>query len=129
MSLSATEVAGFQATASGQFSDECQIGTDTGTSTTEDPDAPSWSYATAIACGFDASVSTEVVELGQATMTDATIRVPLGTSVTGASRVRLTKRYGASLSPVEDYEVLGAPRRGVSCLVLHCKLTVGNTAR
>jgi hypothetical protein len=46
------------------------------------------------------------------------LRLPLGTPVTNVDRIRLTKRFGAAITPVL-YEVIGNPQQGPSGLLVH----------
>ena len=126
MELSTTELACITAGAEDSMRDECTIGTRSISGT--GPSRPaSYAYGSAIACGFDASKSKEVADGSQATLTDAVIRIPLTTVVTGVDRVQVTKRDLTALASPEFYAILGEPRRGISALVLNCKRIVGNS--
>lgn len=124
--ISATEYTRMCATASASMFDTCVVQTYSATSSTSaEPNVGSWADGSAIACGFDASVSNEVSDGSQATLTDATIRLPIGTTCTGKNRIKVTKRNGTTLGTAETYEILGEPRRGPTALVCHCKRIVG----
>jgi hypothetical protein len=69
-------------------------------------------------CNVDMTV---VMENRKADMTvekiDATIRLPIGTVIKPADRVRITARYGIAVMPIE-LEVVGAIRMHVTGLVV-----------
>ena len=131
MAVSAAEVTAIQSDFDNAMADTCQIGADTGTqsSYSPDPDDPNWVYGGTLACGVNTHRPEEALELGQATLTDATIRVPVGTTVTGEDRVRVTKRHGSTLGTAEVYAVKGDPRRGISGLILNCLRVVGESVQ
>lgn len=127
MSLGTSELAELRAAAEDSMLDTCKVGTySAGSQTGPDIAAPSYSYGSAIACGFDAGASDETDDGGQVTMTDAVIRLPIATTVNGTDRIQLTHRHGEALGTAEYYRILGEPRRGVSALVCQVKRIVGS---
>jgi hypothetical protein len=56
-------------------------------------------------------------------MTDATLRLPLGTTITPKDRVKVTYRYGVVLSVPEVFEVVSdpAPMRGPTAMTVYLR--------
>ena len=68
-----------------------------------------------ISCGLDMRPSSE--RRGQentVTTYDATVRVPITTTVDMRDRFRITKRFGETLSSVLTYEIVSPAQRGPS---------------
>jgi hypothetical protein len=80
-----------------------------------------------VACGYNGQARREVMEGGQVTVTDAVMRLPMGTTLERRDRVRLTHRFGAKLDTTLEYEILGEARQGASGLVLNLR-SVTNAA-
>jgi hypothetical protein len=53
-------------------------------------------------------------------LSDAVIRIPLGTTVAFADHVTVTKRMGVAVTNVEYY-LMGVPSVGVSCITCNCR--------
>jgi hypothetical protein len=79
-----------------------------------------------VVCGYNPKPK-EVQGDGQVMMTDGTLRLPSGTTISHLDRIRLTHRYGVALSPVETFEVLGQPARGPSGLVVYLRMVTDGT--
>ena len=129
--ISATELAALRADYDDIMGDTLYVGSESAASAdwSSDPATGTWTYTgSAIACGVTLGMSKEILHNGQPTMTDGVIRIPIGTSVTGVQRVRVTKRHGETLSPAEDYAVIGSPRRGAVGLQLAVQRVVGNSS-
>lgn len=125
MTLSTHEIALLREEAEASMRDKCRIGT-AAVAEGNNPTDESWSYSdTEIACGFDASRSKEVHDGSQATLTDAVLRLPIASVITGKNRVRVTERNGEDVS--EDYAVIGEPRRGLTALVVGLRRVVGGS--
>ena len=132
--VNAFEAGLIQADYNATFPDECQLGTDvenTSAHTTDPDGTPDWSYATAIPCGVEIEEvgQGESDEQGQATITNAKIRLPVGAALTGVQRIRVTKRYGTTLGIPEIYAVDGSPLRGAAGLWAQCRRVVGESMR
>lgn len=106
--------------------DACKIASWTKSTTAYEPEGSYGAYGSEIACGFNANPSREAAG-PDATLTEAVIRLPIGTAIDETSRIQLTKRLGIALSPVQYFAVVGAPRIGHSCLTVNVKRVVGNT--
>lgn len=111
----------------GAMHDACQVGTATGPANGE-PVPPSFSYAAAIRCRYSRMATNEVMDGSHAAMSDVEIRVPRGTSVTSASRLRLTKLNRTTLSPAQDYAVMGEPEETLAEIVCKCTRVPGASA-
>lgn len=125
--LTATELAGFQSTAEGSFFDSCKLGTATAASFGSDPGSASYSYGDEIACGFAYGGQNEVKDGSQAPIYDATLRLPIDTTIANIDRVQVTQRHGVAITP-EYYTIEGKPSRGPSAIVLNLKLITGVSA-
>lgn len=123
--IEAAEIALLRSEAEASMRDKCRIGTAT-RAAGNNPTKETWTYAvTEIACGFDASKSREVQDGSRATLTDAVVRLPIATVITGKNRVRVTERNGTDVS--EDYAVVGEPRRGLTSLVVGLRRITGGS--
>lgn len=81
------------------------------------------------ACGFDALIrqgrsSYEVMPGTDVPVFDARLRLPLTANVTNLDRVRITKRFGETLTKPLLFEVVGNPMRGPTCLVLNLRSVI-----
>ena len=92
----------------GPMRDTCQVGTGVA-STTVEPTASSYTWATAIRCRFHEGLTTEVRNGSEATVTEAVFLLPAGTVITSANRIRLTKRNGTTLSTARIFAIVGEP--------------------
>lgn len=92
-------------------------------STTDENNMPKPTYTAGseMACGFRARTPREVLERAEVAMSDGDVRLPIGTSLDRRSRIKITKRHGTTLNPAEVYEIIGAPLRGPSGLVVLLK--------
>ena len=125
MTLSAAQLEQMRTVHADLMGDTCQIGTYTdGT-----PDAlghvpGSYSYATAIDCGFERKgVGESHTAIMTAVNADAMLRVPHDTVIAPRDRVKLTERYGTDITD-EVYEVVGIAQRGpTATLVLLRQVT------
>lgn len=120
------DIVRLKAEAQGMFRDKCKVGVAT-FSDVHDPTSLAWSYGAELSCGFDASQSDETVDGAEATITDAVIRVPVGTSVNADDRIKITVRNFATLGTPEIYAVVGAPRLGMTALLCNVKRVTGES--
>jgi hypothetical protein len=122
------EYSEIRAAATAAMRDTCQIGTASAT-TDNDPSNVTWTYATAIACGLKVATKSEVTENGsQATVTHAELRLPWGTTIGTANRIKLITQAGATLSPSPVYAVIGEPYQHIGNIRVNLTLLVGNSA-
>ena len=73
-------------------------------------------------CGFDPGAGKEVMDGAQVVVTDARLRLSLGTAVDPRDRIRITHRFGEALATPPTFEILGEPERGPSGMVLNLRL-------
>ena len=113
MTLSTSQLAQMRSMHAGLMGDTCQIGTfSAGTADTFGQVKGSYSYATAIACGFEWKGSSEAhTTILTQLSADAMLRVPHTTSIAVRDRVKLTIRYGTDITDVV-FEVAGIAQRG-----------------
>jgi len=119
-----------------QFTDTLQIGTQTGSGWGSAPVTDSWAYnTTSVVYGFvEQKTSTEIfapddADGSEATLTDATIYIPVDTTITNKQRLKLTHRGRALLGTAEIYAIIGTPQKARSCLVCNAKLVTGESRR
>lgn len=74
-----------------------------------------------VACGYDATARKEVMDGAQTAITDARLRLPLGTAISHLDRLRITHRLGVLLDTQPVYEIIGEPRQGPSGLLLNLR--------
>jgi head-tail adaptor len=78
-----------------------------------------WTDGDPIVCGFDPTPSEENRRADMTALHyDATVRLPIDTSIDTRDRIKVTKRFAVTLSPAETFSVLAVPQRGPSGLVL-----------
>lgn len=126
MTLSERQLAQMRVAQANLMGDTCQIGTyAAGTADAFGNIPGSYTYATAIDCGFERRFDRKGAnELHTTAMTlvnaDAMLRVPHTTSITTRDRVKLTKRYGTDIID-EVYEVVGIAQRGPTATLVYLK--------
>ena len=117
--LTAGELANLRATQDDTRPDTCQILTP---SETTDGyglrSVTSWVAGAALACKFIVGQTDEVQDEGRVITARAKARLPIGTAVTSANRIRMTKRNGTAITSV-DYEILGQPEQHETALLVY----------
>ena len=87
MAVSTAEVTAIRSAYDDVMADTCLLGSETaigGTWTSPNANSGTWTYGTAeVSCGVNLGKSEESVDNGQSTLTDAAIRLPIDTSITG----------------------------------------------
>lgn len=73
------------------------------------------------ACGYKPRSTREAQQGNETVIIDAELRLPIGTAVKAADRVRLTKRYGEALATPLLFSVIGQPAQGPSGLVVNLR--------
>ena len=117
--FSTAELAALRDAHTAHYNDSCQIGVLTSTQDSTGYPAPTWTYGSTISCGFDPSGGREREGADKTVLrSDATLRLPIGTSVNQKDRVKIISRHGSTLSPAETYQVSSLTMRGPSGLVL-----------
>ena len=119
--FSTAELASMQGTQEAHMMDSCTIDvyTNAGTDTFGNPN-PSWVAGSPIFCGFQATKTDEALDESNVPTIDATVRLPIGTSINPKNRITITKRHGVTVT-ARHYEIVGEPKRGPSGLVLELK--------
>jgi len=117
--LSTLELSQMQSDFDGLYNDTCQIGTPTEAADSAGEMIRSYTYASAISCGIEMTGGKERARAdGTRTVIDATLRVPVDTTITVEYRVYVTKRHGSTLDTAITFEVVGYPQQGPSGLVV-----------
>lgn len=84
----------------------------------------SWTESLPVRCGveYTSERTPETIEIaGVRYAVDATIRLPVAMSVASTDQIKVTRRYGATLSPAWLFEVLGTPRRGPTAYIIKAR--------
>lgn len=117
--LRETELTHLQAFAEETMQDECYILRRSRTQ--GDLGGPVETYTAdrdAIRCGFKPTGQTQRVgAMLSVTDVDATLRLPIDTSIDTSCRVKITRRHGADVTD-ETFEVMSEPRRGPSAITV-----------
>ena len=101
------------------YNDTCQIGVYSSTQDSFGYEVPAWTYGVAIPCGFSPLGGRESEGADKTVLrSDATLRLPISTSISKVDRVKIVSRHGETLSPAEIYQVMSLAKRGPSGLVI-----------
>ena len=118
-SFSTAELGAMQTSAAESMMDTCKVGvwSTTGQDAAGQP-VEVWTYGSAITCGLNPKGGREVAGEGaEPILTDATVRLPIATSVDRRDRIKVTHRFGAAITE-QVFEIVQEPRRGPSGLQL-----------
>jgi len=114
------ELSSLQAAQEAAMMDTCIIQKFSSTDSDLGDPVASYTDGDAISCGLNNRGGREVQDADMTTLiTDATIRLPIGTEVEMQDRVKVTHRFG--VAAVSTYEVVGPVRRGPSGLQVDVK--------
>lgn len=117
--FTADELAHMQATQTGAMQDTCSIGVYSMTRDSYGAEIAVYTYGADLFCGYD---PTGGRESRRATMTpldvSATVRLPIGTSISRRDRIKIKKRFGVAISPEIVLSIVSEPERGPSGLVI-----------
>lgn len=82
-----------------------------------------WPDGSSYACGLKPRDRDEAMDAAEVPLVDARLRLPLSAeaSLSNVDRIKITRRFGVTLSTPISYEIVGPPRRGPSGLVLDLK--------
>jgi hypothetical protein len=123
--LQTTELGRLQDTQEGAMMDTCVVLTFAEGVTNEyGKPKPGYQAGSAIECGFNATARKEVMDGAQVAITDAQLRLPIGTTITNLDRLRITHRHGVALTTPLTFAIIGEPRRGSSGLLLNLRSVV-----
>lgn len=119
--LTAAELAEWRADVAVTFWDTCVVQTYTvGTPDAHGQAVITWVDGSAIACGFRFNTPRMIQGAPDVPVriSEATVRLPLGTTIATGDRIKITKRQDAMLTTALVFEIIGHSRPGPSCLVL-----------
>lgn len=80
-----------------------------------------------LSCGVEELDPDEVQDEGEVVVIDAVVRLPIDTDIESRDRVRVTYRHGEMLDVARTFEVVGPPQRGLSGLVVNCRVVNDGT--
>jgi hypothetical protein len=93
-----------------------------------EPSGGAWTYGETINLGVKDSEASEVVDGSHATISDATIRVPLSvTTLAPEGRIQVTNRHLSDLASPVYYAIQGEPRRGITSWTVSAKKVTGES--
>ena len=122
--LTAAELADMTATAEESMMDTCVIQVSSATVNGIGEEDITYTDGSAIACGVrfqsDQRLERETIN-GVAYEIDATVRLPKDTTIGTRDRIKVTKRYGATLAAPWVFEVIGEAQLGPTALVTRCR--------
>ena len=119
--LSAAELAEYRADVEDTFWDTCVMQAYTvGTADGHGQPAITYVDGSALACGFKFNTPRMIQGAPDVPVrvSEATVRLPLGTTIAAGDRIKVTKRQGVTLSAALVFEIIGHARQGLGCLVL-----------
>ena len=110
-----SDLAGMQATQTAHMLDTCRRLVFTSAADDYGEMVPTWTEAaTDIECGLEQTPGSERGRADMTTLTwDATMRLPIGTSIDAKDRLKVTKRFGVAITAIE-YGIAGPIQRGPS---------------
>jgi hypothetical protein len=110
-----TDLAGMQAAQEGHMMDTCHRLIYSAAASNYGEMVPTYTESsTDIPCGLEQKPGSERWRADMTTLTwDATIRLPIGTTIDTRDRIKITKRFGVAVSGVA-YEIVGPVQRGPS---------------
>lgn len=112
--FSIAELAAMQAAQQAAMQDTCVLQTYSETINAYGSPVGAWTDGAPQACGFDPKGGREMAAANNTTViTDATLRLPVGTVVDMRDRIKITHRFGVSVTATV-YGIIGPARRGPS---------------
>jgi len=115
--LTSVDLANLQAAQVGTMLDTCVIQSYARTFDSNGSPAETYTDGSAIACGVNMTPSRENWRTNMnATHVDATIRLPIATSIKSTDYVKVTHRFGVALGTALVFDVVGSIRCGPSGL-------------
>lgn len=113
------ELSRLQSTQTEAMQDTAAIGVYSMTRDAYGAEIASYTYGSDLFCGYD---PTGGLETRRATMTplkvSATVRLPIGTTISRRDRIKIKKRFGVAISPEIILSIISEPERGPSGLVI-----------
>lgn len=115
MNFSADELAGMRTAQDGHMLDTCVIRVYSRTFNGFGEPVPAYTDGSAIACGLDMRPGRETQQDDMTVLSyDATIRLPIATTLDRKDQIKITHRFGEALSTALTYRVEGPIQRGPS---------------
>lgn len=116
MDFTAAELAGMRSANTAHMMDTCYVQTYSRTFNSFNEPVEAWAdAASATACGLDMRPGREGHGEDKTTLEyDATIRLPITTTVDAKDRIKITKRFGETLSAALVFRIEGPVQRGPS---------------
>jgi hypothetical protein len=119
------EYADMRTASQATFRDKCKIGVRSASSTV-DPSDVTFAYGSEIACGLSVTTRGEIAGDGsQATITNALLRLPWGTTINTSDRIQITEQGGTDVSVY--YAVDGAPYQSLINTTVRLKRITGSS--
>jgi hypothetical protein len=121
--FTAGELDGLQNTQEGAMMDKCII-LEHATGVVDGYGNPTETWipqAAETICGYNGTAHKKVWDGTQVAITDATLRLPIGTSLTHLDQIQITERLGTALATPPMYSILGEPRQGASGLLVYLR--------
>lgn len=116
------ELTNLVTTQTGAMQDTCVIQSYAMTQDAYGGEVPAYTDGSAIACGLNMTASRESWQANMIVeRIEATIRLPLATTIKTTDRIKVTHRFAAALGTALVFEVFGAIRRGPSGLQVDLK--------
>lgn len=126
--LTAGELTRMRADAEATMFDVCEIGTFQATDTDgPEPNQGDWTFGETVPCGFGVNTTRESAG-NQIPTASGEIRLPFGTTLSGADILKLLSRHGEWLETPELYRIVGEPRVGTVAVVVKVELILGGIA-
>ena len=113
--LRAGEIASMRGVQNAHMMDECVILAYSSVPDGYNLTTDTWTAGSPIACGVRHDGRREAMDDAEVVIADATIRLPIGTTIDRLDRLRVTKRHGVAIEPV-TYAIIGIPKRGATGL-------------
>ena len=123
--LTAADLVIMRAAQTQSLMDTCVVQTQSVTVDTYGQGIETFTDGSAIACRFVPSNRVAASEVNRTTstitITPATVRLPLGTTVTPKDRVKITKRFGETLGTALIFGVDAVSTQGPTCITVTLK--------
>ena len=122
MDFSTEELTNFRSTQTNHMMDTVVRQVYSATSNSYNEDVVTYTEQTAIDCGLDMRPGSERhTQSYTALEYDATMRLPITTTIDARDRLKVTKRFGETLSTALVFEIVGPVQRGPSGIRLLLK--------
>ena len=122
MDFSTDELADFRTSQENHLMDTVVRQAYSATSNSYNEDVVTYTDQTAIKCGLDMRPGSERHTLNYTALEyDATMRLPITTTVDARDRMKVTKRFGETLATALVFEIVGPVQRGPSGIRLLLK--------